>query len=132
MSSADKPSNNCPPDVNGITQYINQKMAWSAIPFVGPNLGDKYAKPPPDGQDDLNDAQAQLEQSTSEWQSDITQLVGEDVLNLNSLLQIFGPYVDAVSTLKELPDKQNINILYIQVASIMIILVIIIFFGIHK
>ncbi len=129
---ADSPGGNCPPDVNAITQWVNQKMTWSAIPFVGPNLADRYASPPPDGQDDLDQAQAALLEKTSEWQQDITNLVGEDVLNLNSLLKLIQPYTESVSMLNELPDKQNINILYIQVISIMIILFIIIFFGIHK
>jgi hypothetical protein len=62
----------------------------------------------------------------------ITKITVDNVENLNSLLLLIQPYTNSVSLLNELPDKQNINILYIQVVSIMIILLIIIFFGIHK
>jgi hypothetical protein len=123
---------NCPPDVAQIQNHFYSASSWSAIPFVGPSLT-KFADPlPPDGQDDLDSAKADLLNKVQGWQAQITALTVDNTDNLNDLLKLIQPYTEATVTLMTLPDQQNINILFIQVISIMIIMTIIIFFGIHK
>ena len=123
---------NCSPDVAQIENHFQSSIIWSGIPFVGPSLT-KFAAPlPADGQDDLNTAQGTLLGKTEEWQAQITSLTIENVDNLNSFLKLIDPYTKATATLISLPNTQDIQILYIQVISIMIIMMIIIFYGIHK
>ncbi len=132
MSTPHTGGGNCPPDEDQIAVHFDSTIGWSAIPYVGPSLL-KYADPlPPDGTDDLNYAQGTLQANIEGWRNKITALSIDNAENLNSLMTLLPNYVDTVATLKELPDQQNIDILYVQVISLAIIMMMIILFGIHK
>jgi hypothetical protein len=123
---------NCSPDEAQIQRHFQSSIVWSGIPFVGPSLT-KYATPlPADGQEDLDTAKGTLLANTSDWQAKVTTLTVANTTNLNELLKLIPPYTEAAATLIVLPVSQDVQILYIQVISIMIIMMIIIFYGIHK
>ena len=124
------------PDVEAITAHFNSLMAWNALPFLGPMLGPNVpgaaAALPPDGQDDLDTINANINVAVETWQSTITTVVGANTQNINSLVKILPAYIENATNLKLIPDEQNINILFVEFISLAIVMMIIIFFGIHK
>jgi len=124
------------PDVAAIAAHVDALLAWNAIPFIGPMLGPNVpgATPPfpPDGQDELDQVKGQLEAAIDNWRDAITAQVGDNTRNLNSLAVLMPSYIDSLTTLKLIPTEQNVTILFIEFISLAIIMMIIIFFGIHK
>jgi hypothetical protein len=124
------------PDVTAITAHVDSLLAWNVVPFLGPMIGPNVpgAVPPfpPDGQDELDDLKANIESTVAAWQDAITQVVGANALAINSIAKIFPSYIESITTLKLIPTEQNVTILFIEFISLAIIMMIIIFFGIHK
>jgi len=124
------------PDVDAIAAHVDSLLAWNAIPFVGPMIGPNVpgATPPfpPDGQDELDDLKANIESTVAAWQDAITRVSGANALAINSIAKIFPSYIESITTLKLIPTEQNVTILFIEFISLAIIMMIIIFFGIHK
>ena len=124
------------PDVTAITAHVDSLLAWNVVPFLGPMIGPNVpgAVPPfpPDSQDELDDLKSEIESTVAAWQAAITQVTRENTLAINSIAKIFPSYIESITTLKLIPTEQNVTTLFIEFISLAIIMMIIIFFGIHK
>ena len=124
---------NCPPDMAAIKKHFNDNIWWNSIPMIGPIIGEHAsAALPPDDNEELSQQTGILNNKIDDWRSKMEDLLGEDTANLDTLTSLIPSYVDATENLKLLPVQYNINVLYIQVISLAIIMMIIIFFGINK
>ena len=124
---------NCPPNADAIKRHFETNVWWNSVPMLGPIIG-QYASPslPPDDSDNLATQTGILNSKIDAWRTQMEDLLGEDTANLDTFVSIIPKYIDATENLKLLPVQNNVNIIFVQLISLAILMMIIIFFGIHK
>ena len=112
---------------NQICKNELKNSAWNLIPGVGPPLQNNlqgltgYEK---NLNDQLGKAQAQLEKSNDTWKTDLTQLTGEIVKDLNSLITMLTGDDSIINQMIQTtiePLKENIGYISVLIVSMIIL-----------
>ena len=120
----------CTVDEGAIRAHFTSTSRWAFLPYIGPAISSVVATSlPTDHNDDLAHATNMFDASVDQWRTQITNAVGDQSTNLNTLVSLFPTYVDDRIEMKDLPIKYQVNVLWVQVVSIAIILGILIFLG---
>jgi hypothetical protein len=122
-------SSTCTVDTQAITKYYNNKAGMSFIPFIGDSIGDAAFKKPPDHSQDLTNKQNELTSSITDCIKELGQDVSQLYTNLNSLQGILPNYIQTTAQLTSEPVSEKVTLLSIQLVSLVIIVLAIIFIG---
>ena len=120
----------CTVDEDAIRAHFTSTSRWAFLPYIGPAISSRVATPlPEDHNKDLGDATSKFDASVDQWQNQITTEIGDQSINLNTLVTLLPTYVEDRIEMTTLPMSFQTNVLWVQVISIAIILGILIFFG---
>ena len=127
---ASSPIPGCPPSQEEIENYMTQKNAFNFIPFIGPAIADVALKPPADeAQEQLADANAQLQVATDDLLTKITEVVTENRTLIEQSDTILKKYIDINVMLAEQKASNGITMNTIRIGALAVVILMIIFFG---
>lgn len=121
----------CPPDKSKIAKYMRNKNAFNMMPFIGGPIGSAVMKPPSfEAQDALKRQNATLQVKTDELfqllesrQEEIATLLSDSITTLET-------YTDTMDLLSGEPLREGITLNSVSIGALLIVLLIVIFFGI--
>ena len=120
----------CTVDEDSIREHFKSSIFWNTLPYIGPAVSSSIAAPlPPDQSDQLSDLKGQFDAATDAWQNLVTQGLSGVIINVSTLTKLLPSYVHDRIEIGTLPNTFQINVLWVQVISIIVVLGVLIIFG---
>jgi hypothetical protein len=123
-------SSDCTVDKGSIENYYNNKAGFNFIPFLGESVGNSVMQRPPDHSDELRETQLKIQETTVDLLGKITASMKDIFNDVEKLSELAPKYTNVLVALSDEKEREDVIILNIQMISLAVVVLVIIFLGI--